>query len=112
MKQNCWDYMKCGRERGGEKEQELGTCPAATEQRLNGIHGGRNGGRSCWVVPGTGCDVKAEGISDRQVTICTHCTFYRMVKREEENSFVFSGLLLKELINGKERHLRPDHPSR
>ena len=25
---NCWEYMKCGREKGGEKADELGVCPA------------------------------------------------------------------------------------
>lgn len=30
---NCWEYFKCGREPGGSKVDELGVCPAATEER-------------------------------------------------------------------------------
>jgi hypothetical protein len=31
-KQNCWEYMKCGREPGGEKVAELGICRAAADE--------------------------------------------------------------------------------
>jgi len=25
---NCWEFMKCGREKGGAKATDLGICPA------------------------------------------------------------------------------------
>ena len=31
-KQNCWEYMKCGREPEGEKVAELGICRAAADE--------------------------------------------------------------------------------
>ena len=34
---NCWEFQECGRERGGKKANELGTCPAATQFKLNGL---------------------------------------------------------------------------
>lgn len=47
---NCWEFKKCGRESGGAHAYDFGVCPAATEKRLNGTHGGKNAGRACWVV--------------------------------------------------------------
>jgi len=44
MKRNCWDRSRCGRERGGRNEKELGVCPAAAEERLNSVHDGINRG--------------------------------------------------------------------
>jgi hypothetical protein len=48
MKMNCWQVKKCGREPGGGNEAQLGVCPAATETALQGVNGGKNGGRACW----------------------------------------------------------------
>ena len=47
---NCWEHKKCGREPGGSETESLGVCPAAVESRLDGVHGGRNAGRACWIV--------------------------------------------------------------
>ena len=40
MKKNCWEVMNCGREITGSKVDELGTCPANIESKLNGKHDG------------------------------------------------------------------------
>ena len=98
MKTNCWEYKKCGREPGGNKETELGLCPATTVQRLDGIHGGMNGGRSCWVVSGTFCDEKGPHVTNTSLETCTGCDFYKLVKKEESPSFVFSGNLIKNMM--------------
>ena len=112
MKQNCWEYKMCGREPGGERFKECGVCPASVEVRLNGIHGGLNGGRSCWVVAGTLCDENEEVTADHESEICTTCDFYQHVKTEEKNAFIFSGTLLTDLINGRQGDTPPDYPSR
>ena len=41
---NCWEYFRCGREKGGKRVAELGVCPAATCNR-DGTNGGIAGGR-------------------------------------------------------------------
>jgi len=41
-KPNCWEFKQCGREPGGLLSDELGVCPASTETRLDGVHGGKN----------------------------------------------------------------------
>ena len=40
-KQNCWEFMKCGREPGGERVKELGVCPVALDSSANGINSGK-----------------------------------------------------------------------
>ncbi len=49
-KLNCWEWKQCGREPGGVNVASLGICPASTEMKMNGVHGGKNGGRTCWIV--------------------------------------------------------------
>ena len=60
-RQNCWEYMKCGREPGGEKANRLGVCPAAADTSFDGINRGKNAGRFCWAVAGTFCGGKVQG---------------------------------------------------
>jgi hypothetical protein len=96
-KLNCWEYKKCGRQPGGEKVSELGICPATTEKRLDGIHGGRNAGRACWVVAGTYCDGQVQGTFAKKYKNCEKCDFYQMVRKEEFPDFKLSSVLLSML---------------
>ena len=91
---NCWEIMKCGREPNGEKCHEQGICPAATDGRLNGIHGGRNGGRACWVVVGTLCKGEVQGTFAAKMANCGNCDFYEAVRRQQGTRFVLSPALL------------------
>ncbi|TAN38042.1 MAG: hypothetical protein EPN23_03580 [Verrucomicrobia bacterium] len=96
-KQNCWEFMACGREPGGAKAAELGICPAATETRLHGAHDGKNGGRVCWVVAGTLCEEKVQGRFAAKLTSCRNCPFYLQVRKEERSTFILSAPLLSRL---------------
>jgi hypothetical protein len=97
VKKNCWEVMRCGREKGGARAAEMGVCPASTEPRLDGTHGGRNAGRSCWVVAGTLCKGQVQGIYARKYGACSKCEFYAQVKAEEYPRFVLSAVLLEKL---------------
>ena len=97
MNQNCWEFKKCGREPGGAKTDELGVCPAASDQRLNGVHGGKNSGRTCWVITGTYCKGEVQGIFAKKFRNCMNCDFYNQVKAEEFPNFCLTPLLLKQL---------------
>lgn len=97
MKLNCWEYKKCGREPGGAKVNELGVCPAATEQRLDGVHGGQCSGRACWVVSGTYCKGEVQGQFAKKFGECMKCDFYQLVKSEEFPNFQLTPVLLKSL---------------
>lgn len=96
-KLNCWEFKQCGREPGGANASELGVCPAATEERLDGVHDGKNAGRSCWIMAQTLCGDKVQGTYGQKFGECSKCAFYKKVKLEEEPKFQFSPLLLKRL---------------
>lgn len=96
-KLNCWEAKNCGRESGGAKSKELGVCPTAVETRLEGIHGGKNAGRACWVVGGTLCGGKEQGSFAQKYHNCEKCDFYQYVRREEAGKFVLSVNLLSML---------------
>jgi hypothetical protein len=88
MKQNCWDFKKCGREPGGQHMDDLGPCPVATYTDLNGLHGGKNAGRACWVVTGSLCGGKVQGNEEQKRKACWECDFLKLVKKEEEPTSV------------------------
>ena len=102
MKQNCWEIKQCGREPAGSRVSELGICPAATESRLDSVHGGMNAGRACWVVAGTLCKGEVQGTFAKKFENCERCDFYHQVREEEFPQFVFSSVLLSKLKNGDE----------
>jgi len=84
---NCWEFMKCGRQLGGEKTKELGTCPAAVENETDGIYGGKNGGRCCYIIEGTLCEGKVQGNFAEKVHNCLQCVFFKFVCNEEGRNF-------------------------
>jgi len=91
---NCWEFKKCGREPGGAKVAELGVCPAAQEKLFDGIFGGRNSGRACWVVAGTFCKGEVQGTFAQKFKNCSKCEFFRLVQREEGASFEPANVLM------------------
>lgn len=100
-KKNCWEFHRCGRQPGGEKVGGVGVCPAAVECRLDGAKGGTNAGRACWVVAGTLCDGREQGVFAAKYRDCLNCPFYRQVMEEEGKDFVPSKDLLKRAALGK-----------
>lgn len=96
-KQNCWEFKKCGRIAGGEREKELGVCPVYKEKRLDTIHGGLNAGRTCWIVAGSFCGGTVQGTFAKKYENCEKCEFYQAVKKEEGTQFQLSMLLLAKM---------------
>ncbi len=82
-RQNCWEYMKCGRQPGGVKASELGVCPAADDRSYDGINSGKNAGRFCWAVAGTFCGGKVQGTFADKRESCLSCGFFNKVRAEE-----------------------------
>jgi hypothetical protein len=79
--------MKCGRQLGGKKTKELGVCPAAMEKETDGIYGGKNGGRCCYIIEGTLCEGKIQGKFEEKVHDCMQCVFFKFVCNEERRNF-------------------------
>ncbi len=94
---NCWEFKKCGREPNGSKVDELGICPSSTEEILDGVHGGKNSGRACWVVGGTLCEGKIQGTFAKKFNNCLECNFFKTVKEEEGPNLVMAIVLLNKL---------------
>ena len=96
-KKNCWEYLKCGRQPGGQKAGELGVCPAATQTKLNGVNDGINGGRSCWAIAGTLCKGKTQGYYAQKLGDCLRCEFYASVRQDQGGSLVTTKDILNKL---------------
>lgn len=96
-KKNCWEAKKCGREKGGAKAHELGICPVTIAVKLDGVHGGKNAGRACWVVAGSLCKGELQGTFAKKFENCEKCDFYLQVREEEYPRFVFSSVLLAKI---------------
>lgn len=96
-KLNCWEFKKCGRQPGGAKEKELGTCIAATEKRVNGINEGKNAGRACYAVSGTLCGGKKQGSFAVKMSNCMECDFYKKIQNEEGTKLVGAKKILEKL---------------
>jgi hypothetical protein len=97
MKLNCWEFKKCGREPGGINSEELGICLATISTKMDGAHGGKNGGRACWVVAGTLCEGKVQGTFALKEKNCVQCDFYQLVLHEEKLDFMIARDLLDRL---------------
>ena len=96
-KMNCWEIAQCGREPGGANEKELGVCPASSNKRADSIHGGKNGGRCCWVIAGTFCRGEVQGTYAQKGSKCTECPFYKQVRIEEGPYFEFVSDIIKKI---------------
>lgn len=81
---NCWEVMDCGREPGGRNTFLHGVCPATIDERADGIHDGKNGGRCCWVVASTYLSEDTFGCRCKEGFIkCHECDFYNMIRKED-----------------------------
>lgn len=99
LKRNCWDYYGCEREAKGNSGKDSDVCPACLEAKLNGIHGGRNGGRACWIVKGTTCGSRIKRMFVPKFIICELCDFKKSVMDEESKNFIVSDDFMKMLIH-------------
>ena len=84
---NCWEFMGCAFQPDVELAKEETVCPAFKNGGLNGIHGGRNAGRACWVVPYTQCFGTTQGTCEQKYSSCRLCDFYQTVFEEEKKFF-------------------------
>ena len=63
---NCWEFKKCGREKGGAKAAELGVCPAYPDK-----------GNHCARIAGTFCGGIVQGTFAMKLANCMKCEFYQ-----------------------------------
>jgi hypothetical protein len=63
---NCWEFKRCGREKGGAKAAELGICPAWPGH-----------GQQCARIAGTFCGGIVQGSFASKLGNCMQCEFYK-----------------------------------
>jgi hypothetical protein len=86
MKINCWEFHRCGREPGGAEVVKFGVCPAVISKEYHGKNGGVNGGRYCWRITGTLCDILTKKNRAEKILKCVACAFYKRVQDEQGSS--------------------------
>lgn len=69
----CWEFKKCGREKGGAKAQELGVCPAYPQH-----------GNHCAWIAGTLCGGKLQGTFAMKMANCMTCDFYKSLEYDRK----------------------------
>ena len=72
---NCWEILECGREKNGDKVNELGECIASIDAM----------GHSCWIAAGTLCGGKVQGTYAQKLGYCTTCDVYKIYNRATGN---------------------------
>jgi hypothetical protein len=77
---NCWEYKKCGREPGGKYVEKYGICLVAIEKNCDGLNGGKNGGRSCWLWRESACAKIMKKSSIQNIRECRACAVYNSIK--------------------------------
>lgn len=87
MALNCWEYFECGLRKDGPTEEDVDHCPAPIATLVNGLNGGRNGGRVCWAISGSFCRGHIHGFFSKKLGSCLECDFFKLVKKEEGPDF-------------------------
>jgi hypothetical protein len=117
VKKNCWEFKGCGQERRG-RDNNHAKCPVPEMTTSNGINGGKNAGRICWLVAHTMCKGETETTFGEMIENCSQCDFYKLVKKEEGEELVLSLDMLQEAFekNRTEKsnrsHESIDNPTR
>ncbi len=63
----------------------------------NGINGGINAGRICWLIANTMCKGDTENAFETMITTCGECDFYKLVKAEGGEEVILSIDLLSKM---------------
>lgn len=74
---NCWEFMKCGREKEGAKAHDLGVCPSFPDF-----------GKNCARVSGTLCGGQVQGIFAIKLANCMKCEFYNSAHYDKSYSAI------------------------
>lgn len=75
--------MKCGEGNGIYDAGHKSACPIANNKTANGLNGGVNGGRICWVIADSCCNEQIPCITNKRKDPCFSCEFRYKVMNEE-----------------------------
>ncbi len=80
-KNNCWQFMQCGKELGGLKAAD-GVCPVAAKASEDDQGNGGLGGRLCWILAET-LQYTVRCSEHHHPSSCFSCEFRYKVMTEE-----------------------------
>lgn len=75
--------MLCGRGPNGDKKDKCSVCPVTTEILADGLNGGVNGGRMCWVIVDNCPGDENDSSRTQEKSFCFQCEFRYKVMAEE-----------------------------
>ena len=82
-KLNCWEFMKCGKGPSMNGKGKCNSCPIANSTLADGLNGGINGGRICWIIAETCGNGKVQCSDFHRKNSCFSCEFRFKVTIEE-----------------------------
>jgi hypothetical protein len=80
-KKNCWEFKNCGKHKSGVDGSS--PCQVPKMSMYDGVNGGKNGGRVCWIITDSACDGGVQVTFHHKLETCAACDFYKTVKEEE-----------------------------
>jgi hypothetical protein len=81
-KKNCWEFKNCGKHKSGVSG-DSSPCQVPKMSMYDGVNGGKNGGRVCWIIADSACDGNVQVTFHHKLETCAVCDFYKTVKEEE-----------------------------
>jgi hypothetical protein len=98
-KTNCWEFKDCGRKKTGDRFRGQRKCVVPEMSMYDGINGGKNAGRACWLVADTTCNGDVQFTFAQKLKTCATCDFYLKVKEEEEEELDAPLTIIEDLCN-------------
>jgi hypothetical protein len=101
LKKNCWEF-KGNRQRRKVCKEGCSQCLVPQMANYDGINGGKNGGRICWLIIGTLCDKNVQLTFSHKLNTCIKCDFYKSVKQEEGKHLCLPIDIIQNIFNERE----------
>jgi hypothetical protein len=103
LKKNCWEFKSDLQESGKESKEGCSQCPVPQLTNYDGINGGKNGGRVCWLITGTLCSEDVQLTYSHKLGTCRKCDFYLTVEKEEGSKLCLPIDVVEYIVNEKRR---------
>lgn len=98
-KTNCWEFTGCRKKKTDDRFLGRRKCLVPEMSMYDGMHGGKNAGRACWLVADTTCNGDLQLTFSHKLTTCSQCDFYLKVKEEEGNLLDAPLTIVENLCN-------------
>ena len=97
-KTNCWEYKKCCSLNDGQSKENFRKCLVPGMTMYDGVHGGKNAGRVCWLIADSTCNSEIQFTFTNKLKHCSQCDFYKLVEKEEGGRLEMPLKILENLV--------------